>query len=58
MAILYSGEDITSGLLGTNTYGILGYSPNAAANLARNLLLYGNDPKAGNNGPGAAAAGK
>jgi hypothetical protein len=57
-AIIFSGEDITSGLLGTNTYGILGYSPAGATALARNILLYAATPAAGNQGAGAAAAGK
>jgi hypothetical protein len=38
--ILFSEQDITSGLLGTNTWGINGYSPESAQALARNMLLY------------------
>jgi hypothetical protein len=38
--ILFSPEDITSGLLGVDTWGIRGYTPDHAATLARNLLLY------------------
>jgi hypothetical protein len=38
--ILFSPEDITSGLLGTDTWGIRGYTPASAAALARNLLVY------------------
>jgi hypothetical protein len=31
---------MTSGLLGTNTWGILGYAPQTAVNLTRNVLSY------------------
>jgi len=50
-AVIFSEEDVTSGLLGTNTWGILGYSPETSETLARNILLY-----AANNSPGAATA--
>lgn len=39
-AVFFSPEDITSGLLGTNTYGILGYTPESSVALVRNMLLY------------------
>ena len=58
--VLYSEEDITSGLLGSNTWGILGYTPESSQGLMRNLILYANNPKAGKEGLGvgdAAAAG-
>ena len=42
--IIFSGEDITSGLLGTNTWGILGYTPESSMALARNILLYALSP--------------
>ena len=38
--IVYSPQDITSGLLGTNTWGISGYTPASAQALARNVLCY------------------
>lgn len=38
-AILYSEFDVTSGLLGTNTWGIVGYAPKTAEGLARNIVL-------------------
>ena len=38
-AVIYSAADVTSGLLGTNTWGILGYAPNSAEDLARNVVL-------------------
>ena len=38
--ILFSPWDITSGLLGTNTWGIAGYTPASAQKLARDILLY------------------
>ncbi len=39
-AVIYSPEDITSGLLGTNTWGILGYAPDSAQALARNIVTH------------------
>lgn len=38
--VVFSPEDITSGLLGTNTWGIDGYAPKSAVALARNITLY------------------
>jgi hypothetical protein len=38
--ILYSEEDLTSGLLGTNTWAISGYTPESARALVRNMLIY------------------
>jgi hypothetical protein len=32
--------DVTSGLLGTNTWGIVGYDPQYAEDLAKNLVLW------------------
>jgi hypothetical protein len=37
--VIYSPLDITSGLLDTNTWGILGYSPQYAQALATNIIL-------------------
>ena len=37
--IYYSSLDLTSGLLGTNTWGIKGYSPDSAQAVLRNMLL-------------------
>ena len=37
--VVYSAEDITSGFLGTNTWGIKGYSPESSVALMRNILL-------------------
>jgi len=37
---LLSEGDITSGLLGTNTWGIRGFAPQTAQDLAWNMLLY------------------
>jgi hypothetical protein len=39
-AILFSEADLTTGLLGTNTWGINGYTAESAQGLARNILLY------------------
>jgi len=38
--VVFSPQDITSGLLGTNTWGIAGYAPVSAINLTRNVLCY------------------
>jgi hypothetical protein len=38
-AILFSQLDVTSGLLGTETWGIAGYRPGVAQRIARNLVL-------------------
>ncbi|NNM84511.1 MAG: DUF4159 domain-containing protein, partial [Phycisphaerales bacterium] len=38
--VLFSSEDITSGLLGTNTWGIAGYMPASAQKLVRNIIGY------------------
>ena len=43
-AVIFSGDDITSGLLGTNTWGIAGYAPKSAQDLARDILLYAPKP--------------
>ena len=39
-AVIFSPDDITSGFLGTNTWGIAGYAPDTAQALARDVLLY------------------
>ena len=39
-AVIFSPNDITSGLLGTNTWGILGYTPKSSIALARNIVEY------------------
>jgi hypothetical protein len=38
--VLFSNLDLTSGLLGTNTWGILGYHPDYAQKLLKNTLLW------------------
>ena len=38
--ILFSPVDLTTGLLGTSTWGVNGYAPDAAYAAARNVLLY------------------
>jgi|GEM_PF-731689 len=38
--VIYSAHDVTSGLLGTNTWGIVGYNADWAENLARNVVLF------------------
>ena len=37
---LYTHSDLTSGLLGTNTWGILGYDPKYAQTLVKNLIFW------------------
>ena len=37
--IVYTPLDVTCGLLGTNTWGILGYLPEYAETLAQNVVL-------------------
>ena len=39
-AVIFSEDDLTSGLLGTATWSIAGYAPKTAQSLARNLVLY------------------
>jgi hypothetical protein len=43
--ILFSQWDICSGFLGTNTWGIIGYSPADSQALARNILLFASTRK-------------
>jgi len=38
--IVFSALDLTSGLLGTNTWGIVGYDPASAQKFVRNLVLW------------------
>jgi hypothetical protein len=38
--VVFSTCNLTSGLLGTNTWGISGYSPGYAVKLARNIIAY------------------
>jgi hypothetical protein len=45
--VFFSDWDITSGFLGTNTWGILGYAPASAQALGRNIILYALHPNAG-----------
>jgi hypothetical protein len=40
IGVLFSEEDITHGLLGMNTWGIDGYMPESATELARNIVLF------------------
>lgn len=44
--ILFSQWDISSGLLGTNTWGIVGYAPDTAEQLATNMLLWAGEQPA------------
>jgi hypothetical protein len=38
--VLISQLDLTTALLGTNTWGILGYDPSSAQHLLKNLLIW------------------
>jgi hypothetical protein len=42
--VVLSPMDFTSGLLGTRTWGIVGYSPESSQAIARNLLLWAQTP--------------
>jgi hypothetical protein len=44
--VIFSAWDVSSGYLGTNTWGILGYAPASAQALGRNILLYAANPAA------------
>jgi hypothetical protein len=44
--VLYTPLDITSGLLGTKTLGILGYEPDYAQALAKNIIFWTLDGQA------------
>src|SRR5205085_7839073 len=39
-AVIYSDIDLTCGWLGTNVWGIIGYEPSYAPNLATNLITW------------------
>ena len=44
--IIYSPIDLTSGLLGTNTLGILGYKSPTACSLVKNVIIQSqNNPR-------------
>jgi hypothetical protein len=45
--VVFSGLDITSGLLGTNTWGILGYLPEYSEAVVKNLVLLSASDSAG-----------
>lgn len=40
LAVFYSREDLSAGLVGEPVNGILGYEPESATNIMRNLVLY------------------
>lgn len=44
-AVIYSPEDLSTGLVGNQIDGIIGYDPRTATNLMRNILLYANAAK-------------
>jgi hypothetical protein len=41
--VIYSPLDLTTGLLGTNTWGIVGYRPGYAQSLVKNVMLWVGD---------------
>ena len=43
--VLFSQWDISSGLLGTNTWGIVGYAPETSETLAANMVLWANEQR-------------
>jgi hypothetical protein len=42
--VVISSLDLTSGLLGTNTWGIVGYDPTTCAQVMSNALLWSRTP--------------
>lgn len=44
--VIFTGLDLTSGLLGTNTWGILGFAPDYAQSLVQNVILWALDGQA------------
>lgn len=40
-AVILSPIDVSTGLLGTEVYGCVGYAPNSAIDIMRNVVLYG-----------------
>jgi hypothetical protein len=44
--VVYSKWDVSSGFLGTHTWGIVGYGPGTAEEIGRNVLAYAMDPVA------------
>ena len=44
-AVIVSNVDVTSGLLGTQTWGIYGYEPEYAESLVENLIFWTVDGK-------------
>jgi hypothetical protein len=43
--VIFSALDLTSGLLGTHTYGIVGYDPDYATAVVKNLLVLAATPR-------------
>ena len=41
IAVFYSREDLSAGMVGEPVDGIVGYSPQSATDLLRNIVLYG-----------------
>ena len=46
VAIFYSREDLSAGMVGERVDGILGYDPETATAIMRNILLYADGPPA------------
>jgi hypothetical protein len=46
-AVIFSNLDVTSGLLGTQTWGIEGYDPSYAQSLMKNLIFWTIDGQPG-----------
>jgi hypothetical protein len=38
VAVLWSGEDLSTGIVGVNVDGITGYTPTAATRIVRNII--------------------
>ncbi len=50
LEVIYSPLDLSTGLLGTPAYGVLGYDPDSALKILRNLLLYADLPNSEKSG--------
>jgi len=46
LKVLFSAWDISSGFLGTNTWGVIGYAASTSEKLGRNIVLYAINPAA------------
>jgi hypothetical protein len=50
-SVIFTRLDVTSGLLGTRTWGLLGYSPAYSQGLLKNIVLWASDGQPKDLGP-------